>query len=613
MVLYIIRYLNSNDQPVSNIVGYIIAYGSIAFISLIMINMTFVKIFIFVAKLKGILSQLLYKKVLKTYYGEISQGSTSGKLSSLISSDLEFLEGIMFLQFFFSLPSFLIGSAILLWFNLGLSGILGLIVAICHLPFIYLLGKITGKYRFLSAAIGDSRMKMITNLIEGIRIVKLYGWENPYMEGLFAKRGQEIEKLKKKAGIVCVNKAFSSGCVGLVLFSTFSIHIALGNKIDASTAFSSIAVLIISTGLVSQIGTAGIMQIYLIVTSMKRFTQGLIIKKKNEAHYKPCKKHSLNLKNCVFSWKEFVQPKENNELSTMRESEIWMLKDINFRCKPGELVIVIGSVGSGKTGLFLGILNELSQVSGEMGLKGNISFASEEPWIVSGTIRENILMGLEMDEKWYNEVTKACCLEKDFELFKEYRDETVVGDRGITLSGGQKARVSLARAVYSNRDIVLLDDPLSAVDPEVCSLLFTECIKKLLSDKSVILATHQTHFVSQADKVLILEDGKQLFFGTYQELLDQGFSNYLGAITQTETKKEEKKEESRTNVADVKIAVKDKKSIVDEEMAKGRVPIDIYWKYLMLGYKNWFFLFLVILLQVIAQVSYLSVIYWIVV
>ena len=613
MIFYIIRYINSNDQPVLNVVGYIVAFGVIGLFNTLMLGRAFVKIFIFVSKLKGILSQLLYKKVLKTFYGEISQGSVSGKLSSLISSDLEFLEGIMIMHFFFSVPTFIIGSAILLWFNLGLSGILGLIIAVCHLPLIFLFGKITGKYRFLSAAIGDSRMKMITNLIEGIRIVKLYGWENPYMEGLFAKRAQEIDKITKKAGITCFNKAFSSGCVGLVLFSTFSIHIALGNTIDPSTAFSSIAVLIISTGLVSTIGTAGIMQIYLIITSMKRFTQALTIKNKNEAHYKPCKKHSLNLKNCVFSWKEFVQPKENNELSTMRESEIWMLKDINFRCKPGELVIVIGSVGSGKTGLFLGILNELSQVSGEMGLKGNISFASEEPWIVSGTIRENILMGLEMDEKWYNEVTKACCLEKDFELFKEYRDETVVGDRGITLSGGQKARVSLARAVYSNRDIVLLDDPLSAVDPEVCSLLFTECIKKLLSDKSVILATHQTHFVSQADKVLILEDGKQLFFGTYQELLDQGFSNYLGAITQTETKKEEKKEESRTNVADVKIAVKDKKSIVDEEMAKGRVPIDIYWKYLMLGYKNWFFLFLVILLQVIAQVSYLSVIYWIVV
>ena len=188
-------------------------------------------------------------------------------------------------------------------------------------------------------------------------------------------------------------------------------------------------------------------------------------------------------------------------------------------------------------------------------------------------------MGLEMEEKWYNQVIKACCLEKDFDLFKEYRDETVVGDRGITLSGGQKARVSLARAVYSNRDVVLLDDPLSAVDPEVCSLLFTECIKKLLSDRTVILATHQAHFVSQADKILILEDGKQLFFGSYQQLQDEGYSSFLGKISQTVTEKEEKKEkkpESQENKNEFQTAVKDKKSIVDEEMAKGKVPFKIY-------------------------------------
>ena len=300
MILYIIRYINSNDQPVSNVVGYIVAFGVIGLFNTIMMNRAFVKIFIFVSKLKGILSQLLYKKVLKTFYGEISQGSVSGKLSSLISSDLEFLEGIMIMHFFFSVPTFIIGSAILLWFNLGLSGILGLIIAVCHLPLIFMFGKITGKYRFLSAAIGDSRMKMITNLIEGIRIVKLYGWENPYMEGLFARRNQEIEQIKKKGAIICINKTINYGSAGLVLFATFSIHVALGNTIDASTAFSSIAILILSSGLVSQIGTAGITQIYLIITSMKRFTQVLTIDEKKEYEYKTCKKHSLKLKHCTF-------------------------------------------------------------------------------------------------------------------------------------------------------------------------------------------------------------------------------------------------------------------------------------------------------------------------
>ena len=263
-------------------------------------NYGLVKVFIFVGRLKGIIARLLYNKVLKTYYGEISQGSTSGKLSSLISSDLEFLDGIMIIPFFICMPTFMIGSAILLWFNLGVAGIIGLVIALCHLPLIFIFGKLTGKYRFLSAAIGDSRMKMITNLIEGIRIVKLYGWENPYMEGLFARRNQEIEQIKKKGAIICINKTINYGSAGLVLFATFSIHVALGNTIDASTAFSSIAILILSSGLVSQIGTAGITQIYLIITSMKRFTQVLTIDEKKEYEYKTCKKHSLKLKHCTF-------------------------------------------------------------------------------------------------------------------------------------------------------------------------------------------------------------------------------------------------------------------------------------------------------------------------
>ena len=273
---------------------------------------------------------------------------------------------------------------------------------------------------------------------------------------------------------------------------------------------------------------------------------------------------------------------------------------------------MIGSVGSGKTALFMGILKELGIIEGSIAKNGEIAFASEEPWIISGTIKENILMGLEYKEKWYNEVIKSCSLERDLDLFKEYRDETMIGDRGITLSGGQKARVSLARAVYANREINLLDDPLSAVDPEVCSTLFTECIKGLLAEKTVILATHQAHFVSQADKILILEDGTQKFFGTYEELLDKGYSSYLGQISQKYDEKLKTEEKNNEELPEeTKIALKDIKSILEEERAKGVVPFKIYWRYLMLGYKNWFFFAVAILLVIASQVSYLAVIFWI--
>ena len=161
-------------------------------------NYSFIKLYILVAKIKGLLSQLLFEKTLKTYYGELSQGDQAGKFSSLISSDLEFFEGLSIMSFFLSTPLFLSAAAILLWFNLGISGIISLTITIFHLPLIVIFGRLSGKYRFASAAIGDSRMKMITNLIEGMRVVKLYGWEHPYLDSFFRREIRKFHKLRRR-------------------------------------------------------------------------------------------------------------------------------------------------------------------------------------------------------------------------------------------------------------------------------------------------------------------------------------------------------------------------------------------------------------------------------
>ena len=327
--------------------------------------------------------------------------------------------------------------------------------------------------------------------------------------------------------------------------------------------------------------------------------------------YKTCSEYSLIVENLAFSWNapnNIVE--EANEISVcylnLISSSSWTLSGVNFTIAPGELVIVIGSVGSGKTSLFMGILKELYVLDGSIAKNGDIALAAEVPWIISGTIKENILMGAEYKEEWYNEVIKVCSLEQDLDLFKEYRDETMIGDRGITLSGGQKARVSLARAVYTNREIYLLDDPLSAVDAEVASAIFTQCIKGTLKKKSVILATHQTHFASQADKILILDQGTQVFFGTYSELQDGGYSRYLGEMIQTSEKKT--KDEGGYNEElpqETKVAIKDIKSILEEERAEGEVPLTVYWEYLMLGYKHWVFFFVMILFESASQIAYI--------
>ena len=150
------------------------------------------------------------------------------------------------------------------------------------------------------------------------------------------------------------------------------------------------------------------------------------------------------------------------------------------------------------------ILGELSPLNGSCKVTGKIAYASQEPWIFSGTIRQNILCGLEFDSELYNKVIKVCALEKDFDLLPQ-GDVTLVGERGISLSGGQKARINLARALYIDADIYLLDDPLSAVDTHVGRHLFDQAINSFLKQKIRVLVTHQVQYLKEADQILVLK------------------------------------------------------------------------------------------------------------
>lgn len=160
-----------------------------------------------------------------------------------------------------------------------------------------------------------------------------------------------------------------------------------------------------------------------------------------------------------------------------------VLSDITLQVKKGDLIGVCGIVGAGKSSLLNAILGELQPSAGKVATRTkSMGYASQSAWLMSGTIKENILFGAPFDEEWFKKVVTACALDRDLELFPK-KEETFIGERGVTLSGGQRARLALARAVYFNADIYLLDDPLSAVDSKVGSHLFEECIRGLLKDK----------------------------------------------------------------------------------------------------------------------------------
>src|SRR6266487_2916770 len=169
----------------------------------------------------------------------------------------------------------------------------------------------------------------------------------------------------------------------------------------------------------------------------------------------------------------------------------------------------------------MAILRELQISHGTIAVNGSVAYASQEPWSFNASVRDNILFGNEFIDKKYNEVVRVCALQRDFTIFP-YGDKTLVGERGVSLSGGQKARITLARALYNNADIYLLDDPLSAVDSAVAKHIFEKCIVNYLSTKTRILVTHQLQFIKEATKILVLKNGSTVALGTYDELLHSG-------------------------------------------------------------------------------------------
>jgi ATP-binding cassette subfamily C (CFTR/MRP) protein 4 len=320
---------------------------------------------------------------------------------------------------------------------------------------------------------------------------------------------------------------------------------------------------------------------------------------------------SLMMMDASISWREEEKAVDldNSSRALKRSKSVYKecLVDLTLACSPGELIILAGPVGSGKSSLLMSVLGEMNVSNGVIKKFGSVAFASEEPWIVPGTIRENILMEREVNEELYVNTINSCCLIKDFEGMKD-ADRTMVGDKGFTLSGGQRARISLARAVYSQADIYLLDDPLSAVDPEVASNIFNQCIKGQLKGKTVILATHQVQFLSKANKIAVLDSGSLLFFGKYKQLQKrEDIKEILGDFAFSKMQKEERKENEEVKSQEVT----EKTQIVGEEAADSPVTLRTYWRFLKMGFGTTLNMILFLLLFIISQVIFQSINFWV--
>ena len=277
-----------------------------------------------------------------------------------------------------------------------------------------------------------------------------------------------------------------------------------------------------------------------------------------------------------------------------KQEDKFVMQNVEVTAAPGSLTVITGPVGCGKSTLLSAIAGEVSNTSGIINCKGSVVYVPQRACVFSGTIRENILFGEPYFESKYNKILEVCALTEDIQRFPDF-DQTVVGERGEVLSGGQQARVSLARAVYADADIYLLDDPLSAVDFNVGQHIFEKCIKGLLGQKTRVLTSHQEQFLKEADTVMVLYKGRVLGKGSFVELKEKGVLNKTvdpllkkvngnkshNSFDMEDEVRDEFPEHSGKDVLQTHKAKS--LQISEEDRAIGMVSAKLYWNYFTSG------------------------------
>ncbi|KAG8182125.1 hypothetical protein JTE90_002619 [Oedothorax gibbosus] len=451
----------------------------------------------------------------------------SGPLINLVSVDVDRIESFtMQAACLVSTPAKIILIIVIMWQYLGPSTLAGVGVMVFLFPISYYLSRIGETYTDKQMEMKDTRLKYMNEILSGIKILKLYAWEIPFGAKVTEARKQEIKWIRYS--LLCyIVTTFTFFCtpfmVSLASFGTF-LFVDKNNVLSPTKAFVSLTLMGQLRYALFELPDA-ISELVQCNISLGRIRKFLHSENKDESTIgnNPNSGESLTIKTASFSW--------------AADGEC-CLNNINLHVPKGSLIAVIGTVGSGKSSLLSAILGEMYITDGTLDVEGTIAYVPQQPWILNRTLKQNILLFHHMDEQKYQTILELCCLRPDLEILPG-GDETEIGEKGVTLSGGQKLRVNLAQAVYQNKDVYLLDDPLSAVDVHVRKALFNDVIGNggLLRDKTRILVTHDLSVLPDVDLIVSMKDGRIEEMGTYHELMSQNgfFTSFVKEHSQVES------------------------------------------------------------------------------
>ncbi|XP_045397976.1 ATP-binding cassette sub-family C member 10 isoform X3 [Lemur catta] len=504
----LVSFLEEGQEPLSHGLLYALGLAGGAVLGAVLQNQYGYEVRKVTLQARGAVLNILYLKALQLGPSR----PPAGEVLNLLGTDSERL--LNFAGSFheaWGLPLQLAITLYLLYQQVGVAFVGGLILALLLVPVNKVIATriMASNQEMLQHK--DARVKLMAELLSGIRVIKFCGWEQALGARVEAYRARELGRL-------CVIKYLDAACVYLwaalpvvISIIIFITYVLMGHQLTATKVFTALALvrmLILPLNNFPWV-INGLLEAKVSLDRIQRFLD--LPNHNPQAYYStdpPTEPSTvLELHGALFSW---------DPVGTSQETFISHLE-----VKKGMLVGIVGKVGCGKSSLLAAIAGELHRLRGQVavwGLSKGFGLATQEPWIQFATIRDNILFGKTFDAQLYREVLEACALIDDLSILPA-GDQTEVGEKGVTLSGGQRARIALARAVYQEKELYLLDDPLAAVDADVATHLLHRCILGVLSHTTRLLCTHRTEYLERADVVLLMEAGRLIQAGPPSEIL----------------------------------------------------------------------------------------------
>jgi ATP-binding cassette subfamily C (CFTR/MRP) protein 1 len=499
------------DNPLSK--GLVLAFAmfAVSIIQTAALHQYFQRAFDTGMKIKAGLTAAIYRKSLKA----ATRDKSTGDVVNLMSVDTQRLQDVtQYGQIIWSGPFQIILCLLSLHDLVGNSMWAGVATLLIMIPINAWIAKKQKTLQQAQMKYKDHRTRLTSEILTNMKSLKLYGWEIPFIGRLNRVRNDEELENLKRLGKFSALASFPWQCAPfLVSCTTFAVFVKISDKpLSTDIVFPALALfnlLGFPLAVIPMVITAMI-EASVAINRLESYLKAPELQSDAVTRLPRAVERGENdilLKGCTFLWERTPQYKV-------------ALDDISLQTFKGDLACIVGKVGAGKSSLLQAILGDLYRECGTAQVKGRVAYVAQVPWIMNATVKDNILFGSKYDESFYEQTINACALVDDLAILPD-GDQTQVGEKGISLSGGQKARLSLARAVYARADVYLLDDPLSAVDEHVGRHIIDNVLgdSGLLASKTKVLATNSISVLSHADSIMMLSAGKIVETGKYVDVM----------------------------------------------------------------------------------------------